>query len=308
MHANRSGLHVAAMLGAILCWSSVPLFLKHFTADFDAWTVNGVRYGVAAALLMPAWLAAARGRRRAGGRSIWIAALVPSAVNTVGQVGWAVAPYYIDASFMGFGIRSAFFFTLLGSLLFLPEERPLLRAPAFWLGAALCVAGLGGLFAGSFRGQVSAAGTVILLATAMVWGFYGVSVRAFMREYPSHHSFGVICLYTAAALLVLMAVLGRPDRLPGTPPATVALLVISAVIGIAMAHILMYFSIRRLGPVIMGGAEFMTPFLTFAGAALLFGERLTAPQWLGGCAVIAGSLILLRARRHRFRPPPPVKA
>lgn len=291
------------MMAAILCWSSVPLFLKHFTADFDAWTVNGVRYGAAALLLMPAWLAAARRTRDPRVRSIWMAALVPAAINTVGQIGWAVAPYYIDASFMGFGIRSAFFFTLLGSLFLLPEERPLLRTRAFWAGTALCVAGLGGLFAGSLRGEVSGVGTVILLATAMVWGFYGVSVRACMRAYPSHHSFGVICLYTTAALLILMIALGQPGRLAQAGPRTVALLVLSAVIGIAMAHVLMYFSIQRLGPVIMGGAEFMTPFLTFAGATVLFGERLATAQWAGGCAVVAGSLVLLRARRHRFNPP-----
>ena len=30
----------------ILAFSSIPIFLKHFSASLDAWTVNGFRYSV----------------------------------------------------------------------------------------------------------------------------------------------------------------------------------------------------------------------------------------------------------------------
>ncbi len=295
--AQHRGRAVAVLFGAVVFWSSVPLFLKHFTGTLDAWTVNGVRYGVAAVLLLPACIAA-RGRRGVSGRPIWRDALVPAAVNTLGQVGWALAPYHIDASFMGFGIRSAFFFTLLGSLWLLPEERGLVRAPTFWAGTAVCVAGLGLLFAGSLRGRVSPLGSAILLGTAMVWGFYSVNVRRFMRGYAAHHSFGVICCYTAVALAVLALLFGRTSDLRAATPGTLALLVLSAICGIASAHVAMYYSLERLGPLLVAGGEFVTPFLTFAGAALLFGERLSPGQWLGGCAVVAGSVVLLRTRRR----------
>ena len=116
---GKNALALAALCGAMLCWSSVPLFLKYFTHSLDAWTVNGIRYSFAALLLLPAVFS--HRRKHLPGRIIWKDALIPTLINTLGQVGWALAPYFLAASVMGFGIRSAFFFTLLGSLWFLPE-------------------------------------------------------------------------------------------------------------------------------------------------------------------------------------------
>jgi drug/metabolite transporter (DMT)-like permease len=291
-----------ALLGAILFWSSVPLFLKYFTTRLDAWTVNGVRYGFAALLLLPAVFG--YDESEMPGRNIWKDALIPSLVNVLGQVGWALAPYYIDASLMGFGIRSAFFFTLLTSLWLLPEERYLVRSPMFWGGAGLCVAGLCALFASSLIGaRASPTGLIILFSTALIWGYYGVSVRKHMHGYSPHHSFGVICLYTAAVLVVLMALFGHGRAVLHMGGFPFTLLLVSALLGIAVAHILMYHVISRLGPLIESSGEFMTPFLTFTGAALLFGERLSFWQWIGGLGVICGSLLMVRTHRGAVETP-----
>jgi len=300
--ANIGTLAYVALLGAILFWSSVPLFLKYFTTKLDAWTVNGLRYGFAALLLLPAvWRYDAR---RMPGRNIWRDALIPAVVNTLGQVGWALAPYFIPASLMGFGIRSAFFFTLFASLWLLPEERYLARSPQFLIGGAICIAGITALFSSSLvHARTSPAGLAILFATALVWGFYGVSVRKYMQGYATQHSFGVIGLYTAAALLVLMFAFGDSRAALSMGGFPFALLLISAALGIAVAHVLMYYVISRLGPLIESGGEFMTPFLTFAGAALLFHERLNPWQWAGGLGVIAGSLLMVRAHRGPVETP-----
>ena len=285
-----------ALLGAVICWSSVPLFLKHFAASLDAWTVNGVRYGLAALVMLPAVLA--RPHASTPGRNIWLDALVPAAVNTLGQIGWSLSPYYIDAGLMGFGIRSCFFFALIGGMWLLPEERYLARSRLFWLGSIVCVWGILGLFWGSLRqAGASPLGLAILLATAMVWGFYGVTVRKFMRGYSPQRGFGVICLYTAAVLVLLLLFLGRFRALPSVGLREHALLAASAVVGIVAAHVMMYFVIARLGPVIESGGEFAMPFLTFCGAALLFGERLTWLQWLGGAGVVLGGVLLVLSHR-----------
>jgi len=41
---RKTRFPVVFVLGlSVLCFSSVPLFLKHFTGFLDAWTVNGIR-------------------------------------------------------------------------------------------------------------------------------------------------------------------------------------------------------------------------------------------------------------------------
>jgi len=292
------------LCAAILCWSSVPLFLRHFalTTKLDAWTVNGIRYGFAALLLSPCILS--HRRRYPHGSAIWRDALVPAAVNTLGQIGWALAPYYLDAGIIGFGIRSSFLFAVLASFWLLPDERYLLRTPSFWAGAACCLLGIVGLFAPSLRlGGTSLAGTLILLGTAIVWGFYHVTVRKYMRPYPAFDSFAVICCYTAAALLVLTFAVGKPRAVPATPAPALALVLGSAALGIAMAHVCMYSVVRRLGALIASGAEFATPFITSFGAFLLFGEQMSRAQWCGGGAVICGSLLMVVSYRPQDRSP-----
>lgn len=289
---SRAGAMVA-LFGAILCWSSVPLFLRYFTAHLDAWTVNGIRYGLAALLLSPLLF---RIPARPG-RSIWRDAALPALINALGQVGWALTPYYIPAGVMGFGIRSAFFFTLLAGIWLVPDERDILKSRLFWVGAALCLAGIFGLFRNSLvQAHLPATGLILLFATAAIWGLYGISVRRSMRSHEAHHSFAVIGLYTAGMLILLTPLFGRPAAILHLSAKPLILLALSAVIGIAIAHILMYRVLHRLGALTQSGGEFMTPFLTYCGAAILFGERLSSGQWIGGLGVIGGSLLMIRAR------------
>jgi len=294
-----SGLAILAVFGSVACWSSVPLFLRHFATlpePIDAWTVNGVRYCVAAVILLPATIAGWR-KRMPPGRNIWVDALVPAAINAAGQAGWALIPYYADASVMGFGIRSAFLFALLGGMWLLPDERYLLRSPAFWIGSTICVGGVAALFGGSLRGGTSLLGCALILGTASVWGFYMVTARRFMKHYSPHHSFGVISFYTAVAMAILALAIGDTTRLATLGPLPIALLLVSAVIGIVCAHVLAYYAMGRLGALVASGSQFISPFLTFAGAALLFGERLSGWQWLGGICVVSGGLAMIAAHR-----------
>lgn len=291
---KKPSLAVPALMAAILFWGSIPLFLKYFTTYMDAWTVNGIRYMIGSLLLLPAlWMPF---RPSARPVNLWRNAMIPSLVNSLGQIGYALVPYFVTASVMGFGIRASFLFTLAGSLWLLPEERYLFFSPLFWAGGALCITGVITLFWGSaHQAAASIPGLMILLGDAAVWGFYGVTVRKYMRGYPPHHSFAAISIYTAGILAIPMLAFGRISALAHQAPQTLGLLVLSAVIGISCAHVLMYYVLGHLGAIIEGGAEMLAPFVTFGGAALLFGERLSAFQWTGGLGVIAGCALMIRA-------------
>ena len=316
---------IGCLLATMVGWGCIPVFLRHFTGYLDAWTVNALRYSVGALFWLPFVVVLHRRRAWAAavppGRSVWRDALLPTSVNVLGQVGYAVSPYFIPASSLGFVLRLSFAFTVLFGFLFLAEERRLARQPAFWLGVAVSLGGLAVMFldklrAGSAREVL---GIVICAATTVGWGAYAVSVRICMAPYPIRLSFGVISLYTAAVLLLLVVVapnvpahpladlapadglLWRTRALGRLGPRLWCYLVGTAFVGIAMGHVLYYRGIRRLGPVVASGVLLGTPFVTLLVAWLALDERMAALELAGGLAVVLGGACLIRARARLER-------
>jgi drug/metabolite transporter (DMT)-like permease len=282
---------------AIVFFASIPVFLKHFTAALDGWTVNGVRYAFGALFWLP--LVIRWHRRVPPGRNIWRDAVPPACVNVVGQTGWALSPYFNDASMMGFVARSSFLFTIIFGFWLLHEERRLARSVIFWVGVAGTACGLIALYSGGAKlGSTSPVGLAILLGTSASWGLYSVLVRRHMRGHSIRLSFGVISLYTSVGLLVLMLLFGAWGRLADVTLGGWGLLVLSAMLGIALGHVLFYRAIHELGPIVSEGGLLLIPFVTVLGAGLFLGERMGALQWGGGIALVAGSLCLLLARKR----------
>ena len=290
----------------MLCFSSIPVFLRHLTGYLDCWTVNAVRYATAAAFWLPFVIHFSSARAaRAGSepprRSIWLAALVPTSANLLGQVGWAVCPYYVDASTIGFVIRVSFLFTIVLGFLVIPAERPLARRPIFFAGAATCLGGIllmyaERLWAGPAAATAETTGLIIVVATAACWSAYAVAVRRFLKGYRLRLAFGVISLYTAAVLLVLMLIFGEYGRLADVPPREWMLLIVSGMLGIAFGHIFYHRGIHGVGPVVASGVTLIGPFLTYAAATVFLGETMTALQLCGGLTVVAGGFALVRAK------------
>lgn len=297
---------VLCVVAATCCYAVIPIFLRHFTEYLDPWTVNGVRYSVSALFWLPYVVAFTRrhGRPPApakpAGRNIWRDALPPAAVNLVGQVGWGVCPYFAgnDPATIAFTIRLSFLFTMLFGFAVIPAERPLMKRPLFLGGAVVCLAGLLLMFAQKLAtgGLSSLGGTAILVATTVFWGGYAVSVRRCLGGYPIRAAFGVVSLYTAGALVILMLILGRPGRLADLGGGTWGLLILSAFIGIAFGHVLYYRAIHRLGPIISSGVLLAAPFVTLVGSWMILGKGLTAVQFVGGITIVAGGVCLLKAK------------
>jgi drug/metabolite transporter (DMT)-like permease len=292
---------VACMLGAMLGFGIIPIFLKHFAQFLDPWTVNGVRYSAGALFWLPFLLVLDRKSNTATvagpKRSVWRDAIVPSAVNVIGQAAFGVSPYFVPASTMGFVLRLSFLFTIMFGFAVIAEERLLTHRPAFWVGTALSLAGVLAMFVDELRGGVgSVAGLVIIVVTAVAWGAYSVAVRHYMARYSARESFGVISLYSSAALVVLMLLFGHVGSLAQISAGLWGGLMLSALIGIAFGHVLYYRGIHELGPVVASGMSLGTPFVTYLAAAILLGERLSGLEWLGGILVVVGGGLLVLAR------------
>ncbi|MBN1268751.1 MAG: DMT family transporter [Kiritimatiellae bacterium] len=289
-----------ALVAAVVFFASIPIFLKYFARTLDAWTVNGIRYAFAALFWLPFVVAAKA--RSAMDRRIWRDAVPPAAVNIIGQAAFALSPYYNDASVVGFVGRSSFLFAIVFGFWLLPRERPLARQPMFWIGACGTLAGLAALYAGGVRvGATSPLGLTILLITALTWGLYSVLVGRRMMGYPTRLAFGVISLYTAAGLLVLLFLFGDWRRAAGAGWRDWGLLWGSALIGIAFGHVFMYRAIRDLGPIITEGGLLLNPFVTSLGAFIFLGERMGGIEWVGGVLLVLGSFLLLAAKRQSVR-------
>jgi drug/metabolite transporter (DMT)-like permease len=235
---------------------------------------------------------------RVGG-NVWKDALEPAAVNVVAQTCWAVAPYYNDASVIGFMFRMTFLFSAVIGYVLLHEERAFVRHPVFAAGSLGVIAGVLLMYQGGLAGAgTSPAGLAIMIWTAVCWAMYGVSVQRKMQAYPARLSFGVISIYTCGALVFLMFLFGKPSDLSTVPGREVMLLTVSGVLGIGIGHVLLYRAIRILGPVMTQSAFSVMPFIGALIAYLVLGEVLTPAQWLGGLIVVGSCAVMLWLKKH----------
>lgn len=290
-------------------WSSIPLFLKHFSHSIDAWTSNGWRYGFSALIWLPVVLVVWQRRRLPKG--IWALALVPGIVNSIGQVTFTWAHYKIDPGLLTFGLRSHIIFATIGAALLFPAERRIIKSYGFMIGILLVVVGTLGtiLFDKGFGQEASSVGVTLSILSGALFAGYALSVRWFMHGISPLIAFAVISQYTAAAMVLLM--LGLGDRSGGTAIDLSAwqfsLLLISAVIGIALGHVFYYISINRLGVAVSSGVLQLQPFVVSIGAWLFFQDVLTAWQWVFGVVAVAGAAVVLIVQHRMARATSPEK-
>jgi len=284
-------------------WASVLLFLKHLAPFIDAWTANGWRYGLSALLLLP--LLVIGSLRGTLPTRLWRRAFVPAAFNCIGQVFFALIPYYIGPGLGGFLLRSSIVFSTTGALILFEDERPLVRSPGFWIGLALVCAGSAGtvLFGHAPITGGTAVGITMALTAGAFYGCYGLSVRYFMHGVPAITSFAAISLYTAIGMVALMIPFGSRGGLCALDLSAFNwfILALSSLIGIALGHIFYYAAIARLGVAISTAIVQLAPFLCAAGSFFLFGEVLTPWQWLFGFVMLLGAASLIVADKVRHR-------
>jgi drug/metabolite transporter (DMT)-like permease len=301
-HDNLIG--AATIILTLIGWSSIPLFLKHFTTSIDAWTANGWRYAFSALLWLPVLVLGLKRKTLPAG--LWKAAVWPSVFNTVAQVCFALAPYYIKPGLMTFSLRIHIVFVTIGAAIFFAAERRIIRTPWFLAGVAMVLIGSGGTVALNPEGlgRATAAGIALSIASGFLYAAYSLSVRHFMHGMNSLQAFAAISQYTALGLLGPMLIWGRKSGLIALDLAgdQMFLLLLSAVIGIGLGHTLYYVSMARLGLAVSAGVVQLQPVLVSVASFFIFGERLTVLQWVaGGVAIVGAGLILYAQQRLASR-------
>ena len=299
-------LATLAIIIALLFWSFSPPFIHYLTKFLDSWTQNSLRYAAASLFWLPFLLASIpRGRFD---HHLWTKALIPTAANIIMQTCWTAALYRITPGFSSLLTKSSLFWIILFSALVCPDERPLFRSKRLWSGLCLCVIGVIGtiIFKTNFTAtQATTAGIALALSTALTWAVYTVSARLVFRQTDARLGFAVIAIYTTIGLTSLAFIFGQPSQCLHLPLKTWTALIVSGIFSIALAHVLFYSSIKRIGATIPSLLLQVSPFSVLAISWLWFGETLTALQWIFGIILVAGAVLAIWAQQHlRMEPPP----
>ena len=286
-----------ASIGALLCWSIGPNFIKYLTGHFDAWSQNAYRYVAASLFWLPLLLVSLR--RRRFDHAVWRRAIVPSCANVAMQSFWAAAFYYINPAFMSLLTKSSVIWIATFSMTAFPEERPLLRSKRFWAGVALCLTGLIGVTVAQedFTTRATVTGIVLGLIAAFLWAVYTFSARVAFKDCDSRHSFAVTSLYTVVGLSLIAALFSDSFGAPTKDVRAWACVIVSGVASIALAHVLYYVAMKRIGATIPSLIILATPFTVLAISRVAFGETLRPVQWVFGLLLVAGSALFVLAQQ-----------
>jgi len=288
-------LGLTTVILTLVGWSVTPLFIKHFSHLIDPWTSNGWRYGFSALIWAPLLIYGVKKGKLPP--KLFIAALVPSAINSVSQIAFTWAHYKIDPGLLTFGLRAQMVVVAFGAAILFPIERMVIKKPAFLVGLLLVVLGTAGtiLFDGDFGAKANTTGVLLALAAGAGFACYALAVRYFMVGMSPIYSFAAISQYTAANMIILMLIFGDKYGITAMdmPAKQIMWLLISAIIGIAAGHVLYYISIARLGVAVSTGVIQLQPFCVAILSYIWFGEVLETSQWIAGGMAVMGAVTML---------------
>jgi O-acetylserine/cysteine efflux transporter len=197
------------------------------------------------------------------------------------------------------------FFTLLLALPLLGER----ALPRQWLGLAVALGGLAAIASahGEAPGQMTLAGFVLTLGAALMWAVSNLVSRLALRQGGAYDPLGFIVWSSLVPILPFAGLALWQEGRAGVSAQLAALdgQGLAAVLYLALLATLLAYSLwtrllQRHSPALIAPWTLLVPVVGLWAAAMAFGERPSALQWLGTAAVLLGLLInqgLLVARR-----------
>ncbi len=290
-----------ACLGALVLWSTGPIFIEYLTGSIDAWTQNALRYSVACIFWLP-FLGISLTKRTLDAR-VWRLALLPLLPNILMQTLWAWSYYHGDPAFIVLITKTNVLWIAGLSLLIFPQERVLARSPRFWAGLVLSGAGVTGVVL-SGRTAVTAShhtATIIALVCALFHAIYALTVRMAFRNIDSRQGFSVVSIYTCLGLWIPALCFGHVGQcltMGGFPWICV---ILSGITAIAIGHTLYYLAIRHVGATLPSLVILAQPFVVLVISRFVFSEVLTTAQILFGLILLVGAALAIWAQQDLRR-------
>jgi drug/metabolite transporter (DMT)-like permease len=288
---------IGALAFVLVAWSFSSPVVKYLMPYYDPWTQNAYRYLAGMLTLLPVL---AHRWQRLNRRALSLL-IVPAIPNVVHQTAWVVALLWIYPALASFLNKSSVLFAALMAYALFPEERWLFRSKRFLGGLALCVAGTLGLalWRPDLHEMKINLGVVLALVAAAGWAMYSVAAKRAAAEIGPTMSFAVVSVYTTAALVPMALAWGDLRHFSVVPWRVNAIMIVSGIVLIGLAHTAYFYAIQRLGVSVCATMLLMTPLGTTLLSRWMFGERLTAGQLAGGAMLLAGgALTLLAKEKH----------
>jgi drug/metabolite transporter (DMT)-like permease len=289
----------AAVFATVIIWSVPSLFHFYLNRYYDPWAQNFYRYSVAGLAIVPfLFLRSRHSGAQLTPRLFWLCVL-PCLPNVVHQVGQVVALYYMGPGVYAIFNRTSVIFTALLALAFFPEERYVIRQWQFQAGTGLGLAGAFGVLwfqAGPDAGHISASGVVIAIVTTSCWALYGVLIKRPSAQLGSIRSFGVVGLVTSVLLLPLTVAFGHLSTPLHVEFRVNAILIVSAVSCITVAHVLYYIAIRDIGVALAQTLQLLCPIGALLLSAWMFGERLVPAQLWSAGILLSGAFLAMKTK------------
>lgn len=282
-----------AILVLVLIWGVNFPVVKAILEQFRPLAMNGLRFALGAAVLVPFVLRT--GGLRRFERSDWPALLGLGVLgNTLYQILFVYGIHLTLAGNAALMLAvSPAFVTLLSALL----RHEHVRA-AGWIGVALSVSGIGFVLAGTSGirfGADTLRGDLVMLLAAAAWSVYTVGASPLVRKYGALPVTGVT-MWIGATFLLLVS---TPSLVAQDWSRTTGLgwlmLVGSAVFAIGVSYVAWYHGVEHLGSARTAVYSNTVPIVALVTAWLTLGETPGALQ-LVGAALIVGGVLLTRLR------------
>lgn len=152
-------------------------------------------------------------------------------------------------------------------------------------------------------GDINSTGVMLALGAGLVYTVYLVLGNRIVKETPALVTSAFICLFAACSLLVIGVTTGDLNfNLTGE--AWLAMFGV-ALCCTVLAIFTLFRGIELIGSTKASILSMIEPLITIGFSAVLFNERLSALQMLGGAAVLLGSVLVVSARDKSKSTPEP---
>jgi O-acetylserine/cysteine efflux transporter len=281
---NTSRRHaVAALIAAGLLWgTTVPLSKLALQWLAPGW-LTAVRFGLAAAVLLPV------ARRRAGGQRRGHR-LIETKILGSGAVGYGATVIVQNAGIIRTSVTHAAL--LIGAVPVLVAviaalwQRAVAR-PTAWLGFAVSLGGVGLVTAGGGGGGASVRGDGLVLASLVLSATFTVAQG---RLLPGRDPVAVTAVQFLGAALGALAFSSVAEGVPAVParPGPVLAVAVLALAGTLGPFTLFAYGQSRVPAQVAGAFLNIEPLVGAIAGVMFFGDPVGPRQLAGGLAVVLG--------------------
>ena len=139
----------------------------------------------------------------------------------------------------------------------------------------------------------------ILLAAALSWAGLTTMVRAWLPGFSPYFVNAAVFTFVTPLFLASHLLIEGPQVQFQASFSMWTVMILSGLIGIGLGHSLFYRSVPHLGVSLSNILQLTRPFFAAVFSFLIFGERLSPLQILGGLLLIGGAYSVTMLRREK---------